>query len=408
MAREESNFAKKQGYAVLNVSQAKKVAKNWLKHIELEGVITFGLPEIDDRYHVWRIPLVSKSSNKKIGEVVINARTSLVIESKSTKKEILEKRLLKRKGKKINRKRNNAFYKKSSLRNTIICGDAEHALKDLPAQSVDLVFTSPPYFNAKPECEDYLDYESYLLKMRRIIHEVHRVLNEGRFFVINVSPVLIRRARRSESSKRIAVPFDFHRIFIEEGFDFIDDIIWEKPEGAGWALGRGRRFAADRNPLQYKAVPVTENVLVYRKKTNKLIDWNIRKYPDQDIVKKSKITGAYDRTNIWKISPARNRNHPAIFPEELASKVIRYYSFISDVVLDPFAGLGTVGHSAIKLGRRFVLIDNEPKFVKIMLKKLLPKLGEKSKEVLFINKIEQPILFPESLDNYLKERKQNE
>lgn len=111
--------------------------------------------------------------------------------------------------------------------------------------------------------------------MRQVIRKSHRVLNEGRFFVINVSHVLLRRSSRNEASKRIAVPFDLHRIFIEEGFEFIDDIIWVKPEGAGWATGRGRRFAADRNPLQYKAVPVTEYVLVYRKKSDLLIDWFI-------------------------------------------------------------------------------------------------------------------------------------
>ena len=77
----------------------------------------------------------------------------------------------------------------------------------MPAQSVDLIFTSPPYYNARPEYEDYLSYESYLLKMRRIIHNCHRVMSEGRFFVMNVSPVLIRRASRNEASQRIAVPF---------------------------------------------------------------------------------------------------------------------------------------------------------------------------------------------------------
>jgi DNA modification methylase len=61
-------------------------------------------------------------------------------------------------------------------------------------------------------------------------------LSEGRFFVINISPVLLRRASRNQASKRIAVPFDLHRIFIEEGYDFIDDIIWLKPEGAGGQL----------------------------------------------------------------------------------------------------------------------------------------------------------------------------
>ena len=71
----------------------------------------------------------------------------------------------------------------------------------------------------------------------------------GKVFCNEYFPVLLRRASRSESSRRIAVPFDMHRIFIEEGYDFIDDIIWLKPEGAGWATGRGRRFAADRNPF---------------------------------------------------------------------------------------------------------------------------------------------------------------
>ena len=54
---------------------------------------------------------------------------------------------------------------------------------------------------------------------------------------MNTAPVLMRRASRNESSKRLAVPFDLHRIFTEEGFDFIDDIIRVKPEGAGWATG---------------------------------------------------------------------------------------------------------------------------------------------------------------------------
>jgi len=56
-------------------------------------------------------------------------------------------------------------------------------------------------------------------------------------------------------------------------------------------------------------------------------------------------------------SPAYSKKHPAIFPVELAEKVIQYYSFKNDVVLDPFAGIGTVGEASVKLGRRFVLID---------------------------------------------------
>lgn len=356
---------KKNSYKITTVEQAKSVSKNFLKTIELDKAIEFGLPEIDDRYHIWRVPLKNKSKDK-IGEIVIDAITTLINEKKTTSKELLESRLLGRKNPKLKNNMKNEIPKTSNLRNTIGLGDSEDLLVDTPKESVDLVFTSPPYFNARPEYSEYLTYEEYLLKIQKIIHQCHRVLNEGRFFVINVSPVLLRRAGRNEASKRIAVPFDFHRLFIEENFEFIDDIHWVKPEGAGWATGRGRRFAADRNPLQYKPVPVTEYVLVYRKKTDKLIDWHIRKHPDQKVIEESKVKDGYEKTNLWKIHPAHNKNHPAVFPMELAEKVIQYYSFKNDVVLDPFAGTGTTGKAAVKNERRFVLFEKDENYMKLI------------------------------------------
>jgi DNA modification methylase len=271
------------------------------------------------------------------------------------------------------------------LRNTIGQGDCLDLLDDMPSESVDLIFTSPPYFNARPEYSEYEQYEHYLFKMRQVIKRCHRVLNEGRFFVINTAPVLLRRASRNESSRRIAVPFDLHRIFVEEGYDFIDDIIWVKPEGAGWATGRGRRFAADRNPLQYKAVPVTEYILVYRKRTDLLIDWHIRNHPDRNAVAASKIGDDYERTNIWRIQPNTNSKHPAAFPRELADKVISYYSFKGDVVLDPFAGSGTVGASAARLERRFVLFEINPKYVELMRQSVADWLGKAADDILWLN-----------------------
>jgi DNA modification methylase len=379
---------------VLDVNAAKQIALVWLQAMKLENAVDFGLPEIDDRYHVWRVPLMSKASKERIGEVVIDARTSLIIQDKSTSAKNLEARLLGRvedaslNGEDTSNTEplwHNKTYQLSALRNTLALGDSEEILQDLPAESVDLVFTSPPYYNARPEYTDYITYEEYLLKIRKIIQNVHRVLAEGRFFAINIAPVLIRRANRNESSKRIAVPFDVHRIFIEEGYDFMEDIIWQKPDGAGWATNRGRRFAADRNPLQYKPVPVTEYILVYRKHTSKLIDWNIRAHPNQEIVKASRIDDDYERTNVWQITPASDKRHPAIFPLELVEKVISYYSFKQDVVLDPFAGIGTVGEAAIKLGRRFVLIDQDPEYVAVMRDKLKDLLGTNAGNVFTIN-----------------------
>ena len=363
--RDKKNI--KSTYRVTSAKEAKSISSEYLKDIELDKVIVFGLPEIDDRFNIWRVPLKSKDGTT-IGQVIIDAITTLIDLSKTTPKTLLENRLLGRKNTSSKCKFKRETPKISMLRNTIGKGDCEELLKDLPAESIDLVFTSPPYYNAKPEYMEYLSYEEYLLKMRKVIHECARVLNEGRFFILNISPVLIRRASRNEASRRIAVPFDFHRLFIEEGFEFVDDIIWVKPEGAGWATGRGRRFAADRNPLQYKPVPVTEYILVYRKKSDKLIDWLIRKHPDQQAVLESKIADGYETTNIWKITPAHCKEHPAIFPSELAEKVITYYSFKNDVVLDPFGGIGTTAKAAIKLQRRFVIFETEEKYIALIKK----------------------------------------
>ena len=354
----------KQSYRVTTVKEAKSIALSYLKDLKLEKVIKFGLPEIDDRFDIWRVPVLALDGSK-IGEIVIDAISTFVDIAKSTSGDILENRLLGR-TESVKKSSEKKLPSISMLANTIRLGDSEKELADMPNECVDLIFTSPPYFNAKPEYSEYLSYEDYLNKMKRIIHQCHRVLNEGRFFVLNVSPVLLRRASRNEASKRIAVPFDFHRLFIEEGFEFIDDIIWVKPEGAGWATGRGRRFAADRNPLQYKPVPVTEYVLVYRKKSDKLIDWLIRKHPDQEALAESKIQDGYDVTNIWKLPPAHNKHHPAVFPVELAEKVITYYSIKNDVVLDPFAGTGTTGRAALKLNRRFAMIEMDPDYMDVI------------------------------------------
>jgi DNA modification methylase len=128
-----------------------------------------------------------------------------------------------------------------------------------------------------------------------------------------------------------------------------------------------------------------------------LIDWNIRTYPDQEAVRQSKIIGDYDRTNVWYIQPAYHPVHPAVFPLELAEKVIRYYSFKGDVVLDPFAGVGTTGKAAWKLERRFVLIEKEPAYVDIIREEILEWMGKAALEVLYFNcdppQVRQGMLF---------------
>ncbi len=378
--------SEKRRYRVLTTDEAKAVADVELGAWDILGQVEYGLPEVDDRYHIWRVPLVRPGTSEKVGEVVIDARSALVQARRSSDPAVVKARLAGRANgaAELAEPRAEAIPR-PALANTILLGDSEQTLAGLPAGAIDLVFTSPPYFNARPDYMDYIGYEEYLQKIRRIIQQAHRLLGEGRFFVMNVAPVLLRRASRSQASRRIAVPFDMHGLFVEEGFDFIDDIIWTKPEGAGWATGRGRRFAADRNPLQYKAVPVTEYVLVYRKHTDRLIDWNIRTHPDQDAVRRSRVQDGYERTNVWQISPASSRLHPAVFPVELAERVISYYSFEGDIVLDPFAGIGTVGDAAVRLKRRFALAEQDPEYVEVMRKAAVRWLGREAAEVLCVN-----------------------
>jgi len=345
--------------AKLLTDDVRQVATGWLNNHffgRQRKEILLGLPEWDGRMRLWRVALVSSQDpSAPIGELQVS-NDGKICHFPSPK--IVSERLFVTNGQKGKqfRKRDSTIAFPATP-NKVILGDCRDVLQDFPPESAQLVFTSPPYFNAKSEYAEYVNYDAYLDFLGEVFLACHSVLAEGRFLVVNLSPVLVRRTSRNTSSKRLPIPFDLHSILKNIGFEFIDDIIWRKPEGAGWHLGRGRRFAADRQPLQYKPVTVTEYVMVYRKKTDRLIDWNLRNHPDPLAVVESRIMGEYEKTNVWEITPASNRAHPAVFPDELVNRVVRYYSFRGDSVLDPFAGIGTVGRIASSLERKFILIE---------------------------------------------------
>lgn len=364
-----------------STNSVRNIVKNWIANnlLEIVDSIECGLPEYDDRLKVWRVTLKPIHGITTLGEIQVDKDITKVVDFTNTSLiiERVQKESNNNKSSKTSRK--NVFIP-APIPNKVILGDSIRVLEDFPPDTAQLIVTSPPYYNAKTEYSEYVDYQEYLDFLRKVFIRCHHVLSEGRFIVINVSPVLIKRTSRNASSKRIPIPFDIHKILDSIGFDFIDDIIWEKPEGAGWNLGRGRRFKADRQPLQYKPVTVTEYVLVYRKRTDKLIDWNIRNHYNKDLVEASKILGDYDVTNIWKIHPSTNKHHPAVFPDELVRRIIRYYSFKGDMVLDPFGGSGTVGRVAYEMKRRFLLIDREPSYYELM-KKTISDLVDKDVRV---------------------------
>lgn len=188
-------------------------------------------------------------------------------------------------------------------------------------------------------------------------------VKEGRFLVVNTSPIIIPRVSRSHSSKRYPIPFDLNTILTKLGWDFIDEIVWMKPEYS--VKSRIGGFMQHRNPLGYKPNAITEYLFVYRKHTDKLLDWNIRQYDDATI-KDSKVKDGFESTNVWQICSKADKIHSAVFPQELCKRVISYYSFKGDLVFDPFAGSGTVGRVAQMRGRKFFLTEIQENYFEYM------------------------------------------
>ena len=248
------------------------------------------------------------------------------------------------------------------LKNTVVLGDVRETLKHIPDESFHLTFTSPPYYNAR-DYSIYPSYKAYLKFLEEVFKLTYDKTKEGRFLIVNTSPVIVPRISRQHSSKRYPIPFDIHHFLMEMGWEFIDDIIWVKPEAS--VKNRNAGFLQHRKPLAYKPNARTEYLMVYRKQTDKLIDWNIRQY-DWETVKESKVKDGYETSNVWEIDPKFDKVHSAVFPVELCKRIIEYYSFKGDLVFDPFAGSGTFGRTAKYLGRYFFLTEQEPKYFEYM------------------------------------------
>jgi DNA modification methylase len=239
------------------------------------------------------------------------------------------------------------------------CLDTMSRMQD---KCIDLIVTSPPYFNAK-EYSQYNSVTEYMRQMKDIFLETERVMKEGRMCVVNISPILVAREKRSKQSYRIPLPYYFVPMMEELGFEFLEDIIWEKPEGA--AANRNGGFFRSRKPLAYKPNIVTEYILVFKKKSNLLID----KY-----LKNNSLVGdGYERSNVWKMQPETTSKHSAPFPEALPDKIIKYYSYEGDIVYDPFIGSGTTAKMALLNNRKYIGSELSAEYVKIAKERIKQK-----------------------------------
>lgn len=250
--------------------------------------------------------------------------------------------------------------------NEILHGDCKDVLKTLDSQSVHLTCTSPPYYNAK-SYSVWPNYESYLDFLRDVFKEVFRVTKDGRMCAINVSPVIQARESRSKESSRLAIPFHMFSIMEEMGWKYIDDIVWVKPEGS--ALNRNGGFYQHRKPVAYKPNLVTESILIFQKPCDFLIDKIVRSYSGETL-DRSLVSNGYERSNVWKINPETVSKHLAPFPKKLSDNIVSYYSYVDDLVLDPFMGSGTTAVSCLDLERKYVGIEIHQEYIDMAQKRI--------------------------------------
>jgi DNA modification methylase len=234
---------------------------------------------------------------------------------------------------------------KPDWRDRIVQGDAQEVLASLPAASVHLAITSPPYNLRIPYrgYEDHLPPEEYLAWLKEVWSALHRVLVPGGRFVLNVAPTSIKDFR--------PIHHDLSRDLRDLGYIMRTEIIWYKQ-----TMGRRTAWGSWRSPSNPHIIPSWEYVLVFSKGQWKLegdraaVDITAREFETYS-------------DGFWHIPPERKRHgHPAPFPEELIERIVKFYSYRENVVLDMFGGTGTVASVARHLGRHYLHIDSSAEY----------------------------------------------
>lgn len=234
---------------------------------------------------------------------------------------------------------------------------------------VALVVTSPPYFAAKDYEIDLsrdgvpTSYIEYLLMLRDVFSECHRVLEPGGRIAINVAN-LGRRPFRSLASDII------HILQNELGFLLRGELIWLKAEGASGSCAWGS-FQSASNPVLRDT---TERIVVASKdRMDRALTRTQRKeegLPFEDSITKEEFLEA--TLDVWRIRPesARRVGHPAPFPVDIPRRLIELFTYKGDLVLDPFMGAGSTALAARRTQRHFLGFDLDPEYVELARRRL--------------------------------------
>lgn len=244
--------------------------------------------------------------------------------------------------------------------------------------SVHLVLTSPPYWtlkeyrDTKGQLGHVKDYDEFLSELDRVWEICFRALVPGGRLICVVGDVCL--SRRSNNGRHTVVPL--HASIQEHcrkiGFDNVAPIIWHKIANAVYEVaGRGGFLG---KPYEPNAVIKNDiEFILMQKKPGA--------YRQPALVTRlmSIISEADQREwfqQVWTgITGASTRHHPAPFPLTLATRLIRMFSFVGDMVLDPFMGTATTNIAAAQTGRSSIGLEVDPKYFDYALKRIREETG---------------------------------
>jgi len=230
--------------------------------------------------------------------------------------------------------------------NRIFCSSST-SMDELPDNSVHLMITSPPY-NVSKEYDEDLSLTEYIDMLNKVWLETKRVLVPGGRACINVANL----------GRKPYIPL--HSIIIDSmqdiGFLMRGEIIWNKATSASPSTAWGSWLSASNPVLR----DIHEYILVFSKDS-----FSRKKGEKENSINKDEFLEWTKSIWTFPAVSAKKIGHPAPFPEELPNRLIQMYSFIGDIVLDPFVGSGTTCLAALRSGRNFVGYDIDSDYVKL-------------------------------------------
>ncbi len=239
------------------------------------------------------------------------------------------------------------------MRSRIQCVDNIKGMRQLPAESVNLVVTSPPY-NVGAEKHNPMLYnlyddrrplDSFLEWLEGVFVEVKQVLTPDGRVVINIG---------AKKNGRIPMNYYITRMMLDLGFHVFSQIIWDKGHSS-----RNSSFGSYLKPSCPSFVTAFEYILVFYKDERRL-NPEYHTTTETDLVKDEFVAWA---RAMWSFPGKKDEIHPAVFPPELPKRCIKMLSYIGDVVLDPFCGVGTTCVEAKKLKRKYIGFDIDPMYI---------------------------------------------